>query len=199
MGNKNRTQYGFTIIEMMIALLILSMIILATTVAIIGFGRQYQKGSFVSQANNASRNLHQAIGLAMKYGDNYRIINSNGDYKGFCSGTDKYFWKVSGRDIADPSGIFLYKNGNNNSCDQPNNVEIGNSSNQIPANAFVTEFRACNQNESPCVIKTVIKIGTKDMFEDEDITKNCLSVFKGGDFCSSVEYSSTVQKIIGGN
>ena len=64
---KPKTQAGFTIIELMIAISILSIILLITTVVLMNVGALYAKGVNIDTVQNDNRNIIQNIATSIQY------------------------------------------------------------------------------------------------------------------------------------
>ena len=66
--NLHKQQQGFTIIELMIALSVLSVLLLMSTVLLIQIGKMYSKGVNMSNVQNSSRNIINDLSSALEFG-----------------------------------------------------------------------------------------------------------------------------------
>lgn len=90
------TQKGFTLIELMIATLIFSTILLATMTILIQLGRMYYKGVITNRTQEVARSINDEISQQLQFGgsqpragatttfDNGVTVNA------FCIGTQRY-------------------------------------------------------------------------------------------------------------
>lgn len=185
-----RCKKGFTIVELMIATLVFSVAIILTTSVVIGMSKQYQKGMYTTQLNDASRTVHQDIRDSAAYSKKlvYDLDGNGNDY--VCNGSVIYYWKLaSGNNNQDGSRNGLYKKTLKGiPCNHSTAVE--NGSNILPKNGFVSKFTISISN-GLYSINTKFNIGTADMFTDGTYQK-CLPTLSGGDFCSIVDYNTSV-------
>lgn len=59
---------GFTIVELMIATAVFSVILVAITVGVLHFSAQYYKGVYTSETQNVARDITDEVANAVKYG-----------------------------------------------------------------------------------------------------------------------------------
>ncbi len=188
---KNANQKGFTIIELMIASMVFSVLIIMVSAVTLGVAKQYQKATYTAQLNDASRNVHQTISQTIGYGGDYSETSVDG-YKVYCAGTTRLFYKPS-TDTAINNG--LYRQENTTDCGDTINIAL--AENLLPKNGFITEFSVNKIGANNAYnIKTTFKVGTVDMFETTPnivkINNKCLPTLKGGDFCTEVTYTNVV-------
>lgn len=177
---------GFTIVELMIAMVIFSVASLMTTGIVIGMSRQYQKGSYTAQLNDASRTVHQDIRDAIAYSKAFTPIANSGSIRFFCASNNLYYWDQT---IPGTIRYGLYKRSLTASqgCTAAN---ASGGANLLPSNGFVGEL-SINQSGDIYNVYTRFNVGTSDMFTNANYT-NCLPTLRGGDFCSVVNYNSSV-------
>ncbi len=197
--NKNLSQKGFTIIELMIASMVFSVLIIMVSAVTLGVAKQYQKATYTAQLNDASRNVHQTISQTIGYGGDYDKLENLNGYYGFCSGKTRIFYKPS-TSSAINSGLYkdVLDDAEVCSTSVPDAAESG-VENLLPKNGFVTNLSINQINASNTFnVTTTFKVGTSDMFVDGDsdglgdIGNNCLPTLKGGDFCTEVTYTNIV-------
>ena len=59
---------GFTIVELMIATMVFSVILVVITMGVLYFSRSYYKGVYASMTQNAARDISDAVGQAVQFG-----------------------------------------------------------------------------------------------------------------------------------
>ena len=183
---------GFTIVELMIATSIFATISMLTVTIVIGLSKQYQKGTYTVQLNDASRTVHQEIRDGIAYGGAIQLDPSMntptvGDIDYFCTGKDMYYWKIS-RSGSIFNGLYKKQLATTDACDL---TKTSGGTNILPPQGIVTAFNIVPQNDI-YYISTNFATGTADMFTDNTFTM-CLDTLRGGDFCAIVNYNSTVK------
>lgn len=186
------TQKGFTIIELLIAISVFSVTILLVTSVVLGISKQYQKASYTAKLNDASRNFQQDIKDSILQGNNVTQYNIEDKYA-LCTGDIKYYWTTPSKStppaLPEPAQLGLFKV-SNNSGDPDCSATFGGGTNLLPKDAFVKSISLTLGSVHN--LTTSFAIGSVDMFVDSNVDNSCLPVLKGGDFCSKVEYSSTI-------
>jgi prepilin-type N-terminal cleavage/methylation domain-containing protein len=99
----NHQQRGFTIIELMIATSLFTLIILLVAITTIGIGRLYQKGINQTLIQDNTQTIASELTQHIQLGDNFR--STTGNPGAYCFGTTKYSYvldKKLGIDISNP-------------------------------------------------------------------------------------------------
>jgi prepilin-type N-terminal cleavage/methylation domain-containing protein len=92
---------GFTIIELLIATAVFSVLMVVVTTGIISFSRQYYRGVVTSNTQNTARNIMSEIVQGIQFGSNVQIGLSDGSgTEGFCI-DDKLYSYVIGQQVRD--------------------------------------------------------------------------------------------------
>jgi len=106
-----KNQTGFTIIELMIALSVLSVLLIMSTVLLIQIGRIYNKGVNLANIQNTNRNVVHDIGSALEFGAQQPItgsetyLPSGGDavtVHSFCLDTTRYSYIIGQQEATSP-------------------------------------------------------------------------------------------------
>ena len=90
---KTKLQNGFTIIELLIATVIFSVILLMATSGVIRIGQMYYKGITEAKTQDASRRISEELSRAVQFSDNEKTnVDNAGDpyLKIFCFGDTRY-------------------------------------------------------------------------------------------------------------
>ncbi len=89
-------QRGFTIIELMIATVVFSMILLIVTACILQFSKQYYKGIIASSTQNTARNVMDDIVRSIQFDTGSVYPLTSGPGSGWCIGeTKRYSYKLN--------------------------------------------------------------------------------------------------------
>lgn len=204
---------GFTIIELLIATSIFSVILLICATGIIYVGRLYHKGATSTAVQEVARSSIDEIKNDFQYGGGFfaKLIN-NGPNEGFCIGDNLYSYQVSPHKInADGSGhALVVRNRPNCYTDaiasppsvQPDNINDGQTA---PAGFPWRELLGPNMRiksdifpTSPTAGAPSIKFVISIISADDDLidaSGNCNSGF-GSQFCATAELSSDAYRRI---
>lgn len=80
---------GFTIVELMIATVVFSVVLLIITAGLLSIGRSYYKGVSSVQAQEAANTIAQAIGQDIQFSGG-SVLSRNGTYDMWCAGSRRY-------------------------------------------------------------------------------------------------------------
>ena len=195
MTNNIRTQRGFTIIELTLAMAFIGIMMLLIVTSIVHMTRIYSKGLAIKQINQAGRQITETIGADLRYsgGDpnNLPQVVDVNDRKGLCTSSYTYAWNVI--DNTTPLGpsrnMVRFPDAAKAYCDPSQSFAIPNSAveilgPQVSIASFDIDAQlvsdiefvlSTNGNNSP----------TKDGASDE---WTCLT----NEFCSFVEFHTAV-------
>lgn len=199
---------GFTIIELMIAISILSVIMLISSTAIIFIARQYQNGVTRTTLQSASRQLHQKFIDSIKFSGGEIISQPevSGGYSVICVGDTRYYFKkpptTSITTTTGMSNLFFDKNAtgfSNITCGA--GLNESSSAKLLPNNSRVAQASLICDTSSPksCTLKTTFISGDDDLFNTNtrpDIDNLRCKTGIGNQWCSIVNLSSTVNSKI---
>lgn len=97
-------QAGFTIIELLIATVVFSVILLIVTVSVIQFSKQYYKGIIAGSTQGAARTLIDDVSRAIQFNSGgISQLTSGGS--GWCIGTDKRYSYALNRQVIDTGAV----------------------------------------------------------------------------------------------
>jgi prepilin-type N-terminal cleavage/methylation domain-containing protein len=94
--DSHHSEQGFTIIEIMIATLVFSMVLLVITVGVLSFSRAYYRGVQESATQNTARNITETVERSIQFGTSPVVIaapaaNGRGY---FCAGGYKFVYSM---------------------------------------------------------------------------------------------------------
>ena len=101
------TEDGFTIIELLIATAVFTVILIITAAALIGISQTYVKGSVEGNTQQTARKILSSISQDIQFNNNSSIIlnpssSSNTDEFYFCIGSDVYVYNLNKRLTSNP-------------------------------------------------------------------------------------------------
>lgn len=92
---------GFTIIELMIATVIFSMVLLLLSTGVINFTKAYYKGITSTNTQNVARSILDTVTQTIQFnGAGYTSVTSGGGWQGFCFGDEAYVYQL-GQQLVD--------------------------------------------------------------------------------------------------
>lgn len=94
---------GFTIIELLVATSVFSLILLVITTGILSFTKQYYKGVISSTTQNTARSIMAEITQTIQFGSTIKPNLGGGGSKGFCV-DNKLFSYETGKQVTDNGG-----------------------------------------------------------------------------------------------
>ena len=119
-GAKTSNQTGFTIVELMIATMVFSVVIFIITAGVLAFTRSYYKGLNSSTTQNTARGVMDAISQAIQFSG--KVVVGTDDTKSnyFCTGDYVYMFSLGKEQSSAPSktnwGLYRGTNTAANGC-----------------------------------------------------------------------------------
>ncbi|HET7320073.1 MAG TPA: prepilin-type N-terminal cleavage/methylation domain-containing protein [Candidatus Saccharimonadales bacterium] len=90
----HRLQKGFTIVELMIALTIVSVMLLIATTVFVHLGNDYTKGINLTRTQNAARNIIDQVSQELQFSGGTLQTGSNGGSNAICIGNTRYSYVI---------------------------------------------------------------------------------------------------------
>lgn len=215
-----RRQAGFTIIELLIATLIFSLVLLLITVGIMTFTKVYFKGLNQSKVQNAARVIIETVGQAIQFSGGDVTVpidarNANGS-QGFCV-ADKRFSFLPGYQLVDaPPDAQLDQTRHALVMDEPGNCG-GLPAQDVRGNPDGTELLSHGMRVSKLEVEqlsdSLYRVTVRIVYGDNDLLYSpsnendpngarapdaaCRFGFSGAQFCATSELSTIVNKRVG--
>ncbi len=211
-----RKQAGFTIVELLIATLVFSVVLLLITYGVLAITRVYYRGVTETNTQNTARNIIETVSQSVQFygGQVLRPATAPGAFVAgtsyaYCIGDQKISF-VLGYQIADApaTGKFQSKHA------MVLNLPAGGCATSSPQNLRGSgaingrELLGANMRLSKFSIQPITgstnlyKITVKVVYGDDDLLKSpatstatqCNTVVKGTQFCAVSELSTVVEK-----
>lgn len=203
----NSASRGFTIVELMIALAVLSTILVISATVVINLGLLYTKGLNQSNTQNTARNLMNEIAAQLQQGGAVpQVFTSSPPDGRFCLGSKRYSYKLNHKlDGSSDSDHVMWRDTMSNSatCDPlaalfvpnptPNGTEL------MSANMRLTELNITDNSNGTYTVKVTIAYGGNPADGADDLVQTsggrtyCLSG-AGRQFCAVSSLVQTVAK-----
>ncbi len=200
MHSLRRDDRGFTIIELMIATSILSIMLIMVTVMMINMGNLYYKGISQSRIQDNVRSVTDEVSKHLELGDTF-FLSTSGDERSYCIGSTRYtfiLYKQLGADSASPnfqSRHVLWRDANPTpqSCpsvlpDLTANTPSAGGVELMAPNSRLLDFTITGT--SPYSLSLTEAYGANDLLCDNAV---------GGDCTSHYSTSSEVYKLVSGS
>jgi prepilin-type N-terminal cleavage/methylation domain-containing protein len=203
-NNQESRQNGFTILELMIATMVFSVVLLLCATAIVQVGRMYYKTTLLVRTTDTARAVIDDVSQAIQFGNSSSSFfgsNLTGSVKSYCLGSIRYTYAPAsaslGKNTAQGQTLHvLWKDrGGNNTC-APLDLNLPNPSaqgqellgNDMRVSAFeVKQSKNVDGTPNPAGLWTInitIAYGsTNDLFTDSS-NKVCINSIVGGQFCA---------------
>lgn len=214
--NIKKRQAGFTIIELMIATTIFSIILVVATSGVIAIGRMYYKGITSSKTQETTRFIMEEIsrnrqfsGGATSQTPDPAALPAMGDPAGFnqavCFGKDRYVYRINDK-VESPSSIGLRYDDTRNALSSCDPAYTGGKQ-MLGANMRLLDFVIISAGEGKTKIKVKVAYGDNDLldiYDNDSVTRTaipykdaqCRSGIAGSNFCATAELASVVNKRI---
>ncbi len=190
---------GFTIVELLIATLIFSMILLIVTVGIIQITRVYYKGLTESNTQNTARTIMDTVTQAIQFSGgtvSKTIASAPGAATSFCVGQQQFSYRL-GYQLVDSGAT------GNQTTKALWQSTLPGCTNNPPAAGSGKEFLSPKMRLSNMTVSQVggnlWKVSVTVTYGDDDLLNNptstnpsCKGVQAGSQFCSISTLTSTV-------
>ena len=189
-----RSQKGFTILELMIASLVFSTILLLLTYGIIQIGNTYYRGGALVRTQNANRKAIDAISSAIQYGgSDIRpasgvIYDSASATTGqLCIGNRHFRFKANSQVAAADTAWAIVSDDTGTACAASANR--GASTELLGEGMRITKLVITNTDNN-YKIELSIAFGDSDLLTGDGLCKSG----PGSQFCATSSFETTVQR-----
>lgn len=201
MAYSNKHQHsGFTVVELMIAITVFSVLMLIVTIGVFQVAREYQQASTRTRLESASRNIHQQVADGVKYsGSTPALSTVVSGWQSLCTGNQRFTFAsslptyTSSSYTALNTGLYLYTDASGPCSASSPGPTVG--TNLLPTNARVVSFVYDSLNGA---------FVTKFIVSDSDLVDfgatgaagelKCKAPVVGGEYCAVVELQSSFIK-----
>lgn len=217
----NSKQTGFTVVELMIATVVFSSVLLLVTFGLIQVTRIYYKGITTSRTQQTARAIMDEISQAIQFSGEavalpVSVENLGGSgvtHSYFCTGSSRYTF-IQGKKLVDSSTPSEANNETSHalvrderltgSCSEPtdslyDNLNLNGYEGSFPTELLAPNMRLSNleiTNPSPDLYRIDLRIayGDSDLLNDPTGTDATCKSSTGGQFCAVSHLVTTVQR-----
>ncbi len=197
---RTNNQTGFTILELMIATIVFSTVLLIATTSVIQISKAFYKGFISSATQETTRNIIEEISRAIQFSGGSIVGSTAGTgvaagQSYFCINNKTYTY-VLGKQVVDgatPTNALTYEN--TATCTPPTSATLGAGARQlVPAKMRLANLALTNPTPNVYTITVRVVYGDDDLLNNaSSTTANCKST-AGNQFCAVSELSTTVIK-----
>lgn len=184
---------GFTIIELMIATAVFSVVLLLCATALITIGNMYRRGITSSAAQETARQIMSQLQNDIQYSSGeFHSLEAITGYKGFCVGNNRYVMKEG-----TPSNTYTSLTVENiNNCSALALSEPSASAKEmLGVNMRLLETVAEEDPIAPSAVLLVVNVAFGDYDLLNSVNKNC-NGGPGSQFCATSKLVSNASKRI---
>lgn len=191
--SKRKKQSGFTIVELMIATTVFSVILLIMSAGLIYIGKVYYRTVAQNKTQEATRSIIDQVAQSIQFSGGSIAVNGNA----ICVGDIKYF--KSENALVDGGSNGLQRGGNGVACDNsgdPSSVQL------VPDGMFLHEFTVVSDPSADIYTITVQVVsvpndesisgsGESELFNSS--THSCRGG-AGSEYCATSRLVTTIKK-----
>lgn len=198
----NRYQKGFTIIELLIATLVFSSVLLLITFGIIQITRTYYKGVTSTKTQQTARAVIDEISQSIQFAGGTVTPSpapAPSSSQVFCLNTKRYSY-ILGRKLTDGSNHVLVADTppctSSSTAQDMNSASLTPDSRELLApNMRLSKLDVIEVDPNLWQITVKVVYGEDDLLNDPaQPNANCKNISVGGQFCAVSELSTVVQK-----
>lgn len=208
------SQHGFTVIELLIATTVFSVVLLLCSTAVIQIGRLYSKGIILNRTQETTRLIVDDITKAIQFsGDDVVVAAPNAGYGGYCLGSRLITFKTNQQVKESPPVHALMINTPTGACTTAQNLASPSTDSQekLGVNMRLSKFSIAPLPGNP----TLFKVSVRVVYGDDDLLcspsagdcalttvsthlsntdLSCKDIRAGSQFCAASEFNSIVEK-----
>ena len=174
-------QGGFTIVELMIALSVLSALLVMSTVIMMQLGRLYTKGVNEADTQNTSRNIMNDLSSQLQLSGNTPILDPGNSNGVICLGTQRYTYSLNNEVTDDPTSHALWRDttSGNGSCTavdlhaqapQDTQSKAGSGVEMIPLHMRLLALSIVANSNNTYGISVTVAYGDDDLMANTNVS-----------------------------
>lgn len=202
MMQKTNNEGGFTLIELMIAGTVFSVILIIVSTGIIQVSKSFYKGVTMAKTQEVSRTILDDVSRAIQY-NNGAVEqirdNDNGAVSGYCIGDRRYSYSLFTKHT-DTNHVLMVDQVS--ACNGDSQAQVINGGSPLGKELMAANMRLLKLEITPTPgvaglwsVKVKVAHGEDDMLVDpSDANTQCNAALGGSQFCAVSELSTTVSK-----
>lgn len=205
MSSRTANQKGFTIIELLIATTVFSLVLLVASAAVVQIGKMYYKGLISSRTQDVTRSVIEDASRDLQFSNSkgFSVGAPDGDKKVYCLGDHRYTYDL-GKQVA--SGVHgLVQDTSGDSCVPGDMSSTTTAKELLGENMRLTKFDISSLDGNKTYqISVGVAYGESDLLstysEDGSTLQGnladtlCRSGITGSNFCATSTLDTTVKR-----
>lgn len=194
-----RNQAGFTIVELMIATMVFSVILVVITVGVMYFTRSYYKGVYASMTQNSARDIVDTVTQAVQFGTGeptqYSYGSSPNNY--FCAGGYVFVFRLGEQYLANSdtkTGMYMQPVPSTG-CEEP---AAGDTTGrrQLLGDRMRVSYIEFKKNGGLYTLDVKVAYGDTDLLSDDHGLGSDLQckLGSGSEYCAVARYTASVSE-----
>jgi len=203
MTDLNDKQTGFTIIELMIATTVFSVVLLLCSYALLAIGRAYYKGIITTRTQEAARRIVDDVADSIKF--NGGVVTGNSSDGWYCIGSKRYSFNTNTKRTETKN--VLYTDEQSGACNTSTgklDPPSGAYQELVDVRMRLGDFKVSETQPGSGLYKIEVSVasGDDDMFVDidgssgPDFPLQCKNERSSSHFCAVSELTTIVKKRI---
>lgn len=200
-------QRGFTIVELMIATTVFSIILLIAATTLIQIGRMYYKGVITSKTQNVTRSIMDDVSRSIQFssGNGSQASDNNPPRQAYCIGSTRYTYVLGKQVSSNPQGpnqtrhALWQDSADSSNCgfNLPDLQQAKPSSDGkelLEEHMRLQDFSVTAQPQSNDTYTVNVKViyGDDDLLDDPSNPTTCKGSVVGGQWCAISELKTVV-------
>ncbi len=192
-ASKHKNQSGFTIIELMIATLVFSVILVVITVGVLYFTKSYYHGVYQSSTQNAARSITESVMDSVRFGSGVPVVKGSNNF--FCAGGYVFVFQpgeMYDKNVASTKGMYMQPMSATCALDPPSA-----ESKQLLGNRMRIAYIDFTYDSTNDIYTLEVKVayGADDFLQGTGKDMSCIPG-KGSEYCAVATYSSSARQRI---
>lgn len=193
MTKKRLNAKGFTIVELLIASLVFSMVLLVVTMGIIQITRVYYKGITESNTQNTTRTLMDSITQAIQFSGGEVTTTSGTGIRAFCIGNQQFSYQTGVQMTTGGGGVVRLNTAPN--CTNATPADLNNGIEFMSPKMRLSNLQVESLGNNLYRVQIRVVYGDNDLLDNPTGTNaSCRGATAGSQFCSVSELTTTVVK-----
>lgn len=195
---------GFTIVELMIASLVFSLILIIVTTGVVYFSKSYYRGVHSSTVQTTTRTIADTVTGAIQFGSAGVVLPDNaagsvGSIKQFCAGGYVFAFQEgapfhSSQSLATHPGLYMRPMSDEGICAPLSNSDYTGGQQLLGENMRLTRLTLTRQDDNLYVFSFRVAYGDDDLLTATTGTDVGCKPDRGSEYCAVSGLTVSVQK-----
>lgn len=196
---KATTPQGFTVVELLVATAVFSVVLLVCSIGLIQISRTFYKGVTVTHTQEVARAVIDDVASSVEFSSsNVVTLTANNGSNGYCVGNTRYSYRLYQElpDSGTPHALVADKPAVCSGAAQDISGSLtANSRELLSPSMRVSKFTITSSANRLYKINIKLATGEDDMLSNyNNANANCKSILAGTQFCAVIELTTSVQK-----